>query len=606
MARAFVWAAGLVLAAVRVVSQGQAAGRAGAELPPGKADLVLVHGTVLTVDARDSVGQAVAIRKGVILKVGTDAEVMALAAPGAEVLDLHGATATPGLIDTHAHIASGGVDELYGVKLSDAGSIAEMVSRVKAKAALVKPGEWITGSGWDEGKLAEHRLPTAADLDGAAPKNPVWLMHTTGHYGVANTAALKLAGIDAGTKDPKAGTIDRDGAGKPTGVLKEDSAMAPVERLIPETTPEQWVKGILYIQQVLHSEGMTAVKDPDITRPMWEAYKTLLDGGQLKERICVLWHAGATVETATRALAQINSVPRLPASLGDGKLLSCGAKIYMDGSGGARTGWVYSDWLKGSTSPEGGNRGYPQTDPDEYRKMVRLFQHAGVPVGTHAVGDRAMDWVVDTYAEAEKEEPKPGLRHSIIHANLPTAHAMDVMEELQKKYDAGYPELQAEFLWWIGDIYASSYGSEEHSPAAGKKRAEGLVPLKTLQKRGILWSGGSDYSVTPLAARYGMWASVARQTAKGTYGLHPFGMEEAVDAKTALRSYTAWGSRQMFSEDRIGTLEAGKGADIAIWQQNPLTIGELKDLHCVMTILDGEIVFRSGDATIQSLHGSQP
>ncbi len=237
--------------------------------------------------------------------------------------------------------------------------------------------------------------------------------------------------------------------------------------------------------------------------------------------------------------------------------------------------------------------------------MVRLFQHAGVPVGTHAVGDRAMDWVVDTYAEVEKEEPKPGLRHSIIHANLPTAHAIDVMGELQRKYDAGYPELQAEFLWWIGDIYAASYGSEGRSPAAGKARAEGLVPLKTLQKRGILWSGGSDYSVTPLAARYGMWASVARQTAKGTYGLHPFRMEEAVDAKTALRSYTAWGARQMFSEDRIGTLEAGKRADIAVWQQNPLTIGELKDLHCVMTILDGEIVFTSGDAKILTIHPSQ-
>ncbi len=549
------------------------------------ADLILIHGHILTVDAKDSEVQAIAIRDGIILKTGADAEIQALAAPNAKVIDLHGKTATPGLIDTHAHVADGGVEELYGVKLSDATSVAEIVARVKAKVPLVKAGEWITGSGWDEGKLADHRYITAADLDAVAPNNPVWLMHTTGHYGAANSLALKLAGITAATPDPKAGTIDRDPTThQPTGVLKEDSAMEPVRRLIPATTPEQERAGILYIQNILHSEGMTAVKDPDITQLNWDAYKSLLDSGQLKERICVLWHAGSTLESARHALEEINAVPRLPASLGYGRLLSCGAKIYMDGSGGARTGWVYDDWLRNAVTPDTGNKGYPQTDPAEYLKMVRLFHNAGVPVGTHAVGDRAMDTVVDAYLEVEQENPRPGLRHSIIHANLPTDHALKMMGELQKKYDAGYPELQAEFLWWIGDIYAASYG-----PGRGKR----LVPLKTLQQRGILWSGGSDYSVTPIAARYGLWASIARQTAKGTYGLQPFGMAEATDAKTALRSYTAWSARQMFMEDKIGTLEPGKRADIAIWDRDIYTIptDQIKDMHCLMTLLDGEVVY---------------
>ena len=562
------------------------------------ADLILIHGHILTMDANDSIAQAIVVRHGVIVKVGTDAEVLEFAgnAPGARIINLHGLTATPGLIDTHAHIADGGVEEIYAIKLSDATSVAEIVARVKARIALAKPGEWVTGSGWDEGKLAEHRYVTAADLDAVAPNNPVWLIHTTGHYGVANSRALKLAHITAGTAEPSAGTIDRDSHGNPTGVLKEKSAMEPVTSLIPPVTLEQIRQGILHIQQVLHSEGMTAVKDPDIDQLHWDAYKSLLDQGQLKERICVLWHAGSTLESARKALAQINAVPRLPSTLGDDRLLSCGVKIYMDGSGGARTGWVYDDWLRNATAADvtssgTGNRGYPQTDPAVYQEMVRLFHQNGVPVGTHAVGDRAMDWVVDTYALVEQEHPHPGLRHSIIHANLPTPHALDVMANLQTKYDVGYPEMQPEFLWWIGDIYAASYGP---------KRGQRLEPLGTLQSRGILWSGGSDYFVTPVAARYGLWASITRQTAKGTYGLEPFGKSEAVNIHTALRSYTAWGSRQMFLEDRIGTLEVGKRADIAVWDRDLYSVSseQIKDLKCLMTLLDGEVIYTWRDSSV--------
>jgi predicted amidohydrolase YtcJ len=555
---------------------------ANAQLP---ADLILMHGKILTVDTKDSIAQAIAIRQGKIIAVGSDEQIIKLSGPQAKVIDLHGRTATPGLIDTHAHLAGGGYEELYEVSLSDAATISDVVNRVQTAAAKLKPGEWLTGAGWDEGKLAERRYVLASDLDKAAPHNPVWLMHTTGHYGVANHEALRLAHINAESKDPSAGTIDRDAHGVPTGVLKE-AAMDPVLKLIPDPTPEQLRNGILHMVDILHREGMTAVKDPDIGQPTWDAYRQLQQEKKLSIHVCVLWHGGTTLASARAALARIQALPRPPNSLGDGNLLSCGAKLYMDGSGGARTAWVYQDWNRNSTGVDRGNRGYPAINPDLYRQQVRLFHQAGVSVGTHAIGDHAIDWVVDTYSEVLKEKPTPGLRHSIIHANIPTDHAIDTIASLQKQYDAGYPESQPGFTWWIGDTYAGNFGPE---------RSQRLNPFQTYRERGIIWGGGSDYSVTPLPARYGIWASVQRETLKGAYGKQPFGTAESMDVHTALRSYTAWAARQLFLEEKIGSIEPGKDADIAIWDQDMYTMpsAELQHLKCAMTIYHGQVVYQS-------------
>jgi predicted amidohydrolase YtcJ len=568
--------AGLILAAAALLS----AALARAQPPP---ELILFHGRIITVDSHDSIAQGVAIRDGRIIAIGTDRDVLRLAGAATRRIDLHGRTATPGLIDSHAHIADAGVEQLYHVHLSDAASVAEVIRRVQAGIAGLKPGEWLQGDGWDEGKLAERRYVLAADLDRISAQNPVWLMHTTGHYGVANSQALRLANISAGSQDPPAGTIDRDASGKPTGVLKE-SAMDPVLGLIPPPTAQQQRAGILKSIDDLHREGITAVKDPSIGQPVWDAYQALLSENKLLEHVCVLWYAGSTLASARAALALIEARPKPPQSLGDGRLLSCGAKIFMDGSGGARTAWVTQEWHKNSTEIDRGNFGYPSTDPEVYRQMVRLFHQAGVHVGTHAVGDRAIDWVVDTYAEVLHETPTFGLRHSIIHANIPSDHAIETMAVLEKRYDAGYPEAQAPFMWWIGDTYAANFGPE---------RSLRLVPLNTFARNGIRWGGGSDYSVTPLAARYGLWASVARETAKGTYGSHPFGTAESVDIRTALRSYTVWGARQLFLEDRIGSLEIGKEADIAVWDRDmyALPAEGLRNLKCIMTLLHGELVF---------------
>src|ERR1700683_1409615 len=420
---------------------------------PAAAELVLSHGRILTVAAADSISEAAAIRDGKIIAIGSDRDILRLAGPATRRIDLKGRTATPGLIDSHAHIADAGVEELYHVSLSDASSVVEIVRRVRAGIARLKPGEWLQGDGWDEGKLVERRYPTAAELDAASPNNPVWLMHTTGHYGAANSVALRLASITAHTADPAAGTIDRDAGGAPTGVLKE-AAMNAVLALIPPPTAEQQRAGIMHSIELQHRVGMTGVKEPAIGRPVWDAYQALLQEGKLTEHVCVLWYAGPTLDSARTALKEILAQPRPPKSLGDGRLLSCGAKVFMDGSGGARPAWLYKDWNKNSTGIDTGNTGYPTTDPEVYRQQVRLFHQAGVNVGTHAIGDRAIDWVVDTYAQVLKEKPTPGLRHSIIHANIPSDHAIDTMASLQKQYDAGYPESQPGFTWWIGDTYA--------------------------------------------------------------------------------------------------------------------------------------------------------
>jgi predicted amidohydrolase YtcJ len=558
-----------------------ASGPTGAQAPA--ADLVLVNGTILTVDANDTVAQAVAIAGGKIVAVGSTDAVRSRVGAGTEVIDLQGRTATPGLIDTHVHFSE--VDALYSVELSEAASISDVLARVGDQVARTKPGEWVRGRGWDEGKLAERRYITAADLDKVAPNNPVWLMQTTGHYGVANSYALKLSEVTAATTAPPAGTIDRDAQGNPTGVLKE-SAMALVSRNVPPFTRDQQRAGIVRIIEDFNKEGMTGVKDPGIGLPKWELYQELLKDGKLTVRLFALWSGARRIEDSAEVLARVNANPRPPASLGDGGLFSGGVKMFMDGSGGARTAWMHQDWNKNSTEKDAGNSGYPAMPPDVYRRIVTALHDAGVHVSTHAIGDRAIDWVVDTYAAMLVAKPTAGLRHGIIHDNTPTDHAIDVMARLQRQYDAGYPESQATFTWWLGDNYAGNLGPE---------RGLRLNPFRTYVAKGIKWAGGSDYGVTPFPARYGLWASVARKALNGTYGATPFGTAESVDIKSALRSYTIWAAHQIFLDDRVGSIEPGKDADIAVWDRNMLAVptDALKDLRCELTLFRGKIVYRA-------------
>ena len=549
------------------------------------ADTVLLNGTVITVDPRDSIAEAVAIANGKIAFVGSTAEARSRVGEKTQVIDLAGRTATPGLIDTHVHFS----EPADNLDLGDARSMDEVIRRVRAFAERVPAGQWVRGGGWDEGKLAERRYITAADLDKASPDRPIYLTHTTGHYGVANSLALKLSNITKDTADPPGGTIDRDKDGNPTGVLKERATSLIARGSGGGGRGNDTMRAdVLRIIEGFNREGMTGAKDLNVSPAKFALYKSLLEEGKLNVRVTVLWRGGATIESTRQAMEWIRSEPRLPQTLGDGRLVSAGVKLYIDGSGGARTAWMYDDWNKDLTGTDTGNKGYPangESYPAIYKQQVMMLTEAGINVGTHAVGDRGIDFVMQAYDEALKAHPIKGLRHSIIHANVPTDAAIRKMAEMQKTYDAGYPEAQAPFLWWIGDTYAGNFG------AARNPRLE---PFRSYLNNGVIWAGGSDYSVTPYAARYGLWASVARETLAGTYGKTPFGTAESIDIHNALKSYTIWAARQMFLETRVGSLEVGKDADIAVWDRNMYTVASaaLKDLRCQLTMVAGKVVYR--------------
>ena len=552
---------------------------------PPTADTVLLNGTVITVDARDSIAEAVAITNGKIVFVGSTAEARSRVGDKTQVIDLAGRTATPGLIDTHVHFS----EPADNLDLGDARSMDEVIRRVRAFAERVPAGQWVRGGGWDEGKLAERRYITAADLDKASPDRPIYLTHTTGHYGVANSLALKLSNITKDTADPPGGTIDRDKDGNPTGVLKERATSLIARGSGGGGRGGDTMRAdVLRIIEGFNREGMTGAKDLNVSPAKFALYKSLLEEGKLNVRVTALWRGGATIESTRQAMEWIRSEPRLPQTLGDGRLVSAGVKLYIDGSGGARTAWMYDDWNKDLTGTDTGNKGYPangESYPAIYKQQVMMLTEAGINVGTHAVGDRGIDFVMQAYDEALKAHPIKGLRHSIIHANVPTDAAIRKMAEMQKTYDAGYPEAQAPFLWWIGDTYAGNFG------AARNPRLE---PFRSYLNNGVIWAGGSDYSVTPYAARYGLWASVARETLAGTYGKTPFGTAESIDIHNALKSYTIWAARQMFLETRVGSLEVGKDADIAVWDRNMYTVASaaLKDLRCQFTMVAGKVVYR--------------
>jgi predicted amidohydrolase YtcJ len=554
-----------------------------AQAPAPGADIVLLNGRVLTVDANDTVHDALAIKGERIMAVGSNTDIAALAGRGTRRIDLGGRTVTPGLLDTHLHMSTA-TREVYEINLNYpmVRNMADVRRLLRERVATAAKGEWIRGNGWDEGKLDERRYIYATDLDAVSPDNPVVLVHTMNHYLVANSAALRAAGITRDTPDPPGGIIDRGPDGEPTGVLKE-FAKALVNDIAPGYTTAQFHDAVAKVAQRASSECLTGIKDPGIGERQWSNYQQLRSESKLPLRIAALWMTPQDIEGARKLIDRIKPISRPGVPTTDNQIASVGIKIQIDGSGGARTAWMYEDWSKDYTGLDTSNKGYSPIGVATASSLVRMYHEAGLHVGVHSIGDRAIDWTVNAFEQVLKEKPTKGLRHAIIHANVPTDAAIGKMAKLQQDYDAGYVEAQPPFLWWLGDTYSSNLGP---------LRSLRLKPFRTYRDRGIIFSTGSDYSVAPFEPRFGLWAMVARETALGVNGKTPFGTAETVDIRTALRSYTAWGARQMFMERDIGTIEPGKLADLAVWDKNMYEVpaAGIKDLKCTMTIFNGKVV----------------
>ena len=444
-----------------------APGRTRAQAQP-PADLVLINGTILTVDANDSVAQAVAIAGGKIVAVGSNDAIRAR---------IGAANAGDRSARPHGHARP---DRHARAFLRSRRALLGRAQRRRVASPTCWRGCATRWPGPSRANGCAAAAGTRASLRSGATSPPptstrsrrtipVWLMHTTGHYGVANSYALKMAEVTAATTAPPAGTIDRDAQGNPTGVLKE-SAMGLVSRNVPPLTREQQRAGIIRIIEDFNKEGDDRREGSRHRPGEVGALPGAAEGRASSPCACSrCGPARGGSRTARQVLARVNANPRPPASLGDGVLISGGVKMFMDGSGGARTAWMHQDWNKNFTEKDTGNAGYPTTPPEAYRQIVTALHDAGVHVSTHAIGDRAIDWVVDTYAAALAAKPTRGLRHGIIHDNTPTDHAIDVMARLQKRVRRRLPRV-------AGDVHLVARRQLRRQPRPRARPAAEAVP----------------------------------------------------------------------------------------------------------------------------------
>ncbi|MFQ6053216.1 MAG: amidohydrolase, partial [Candidatus Bathyarchaeia archaeon] len=524
------------------------------------ADTVLRNGKIITVDDADCIAESVAVKYGRVARVGSDEEVEGLIHEGTEVIDLEGRAVTPGLISTHDHFLRYGLNARFGIDLwyPKVRSIADIVEAVERKVAETPKGEWVFGYGWDENLLEERRPPNRWDLDPVSQENPVYLGRVYQMVS-ANSLALKEAGVTRETPDPEYGRIYRDGNGEPTGVFLTILPSAnPFRDVMPAFTTRQKEEAIVKACRDYNAEGMTMVVDPGVGKDEPDdivAYENVWMRGELTMRVYALYGFIRTVGEALDAARRVTTY-------GDDMFRLGGVKLSLDGGAVPKTALFYEPY---AGEPE--NRGRTKWRREELAEAVQILHDAGLQCCIHAIGDEAIDWSIDAIEAAMERNPRPDPRHQIIHIYYPTPEAVDRVERL-----GIMANVQSTFIHFEGDTYVENLG---------EGRGECVKPLRTLVGKGIAVGNSQDYPSGPMPARLGLWAAVARETMGGRV-ICP---DERLTVQEALRTYTIWAARHVFMEDRIGSIEVGKYADLVVWSEDPYTVPteRLKDLRAELT-----------------------
>ena len=534
------------------------------------ADIIFKNGNIYTVNERQPHAEAIAVKAGKIIFVGSNKDAKDYEAKDTRVVDLHGNTVVPGLTDSHYHLMGVGERELT-LNLEGTMSLEDFIARVKAQVDRAKPGEWVTGRGWIETFWKPPVFPTRWELDKIAPNNPVYLTRADGHASIANSAALKIAGITKETPNPFGGEFLKDGkTGEPSGMLI-DGAQGRVAARIPRGGKEEAEQALLIGVKRSLALGWCEVQIPGNAYDEIELLKKLFGEGKIKLRIYDA--VGGPGPSAQRLLREGPIIGAF-----DNHFTVRGIKAYMDGALGSRGAALLEPYSDAPTTS-----GFFITKEEALLPLFNEALRQGIQVETHAIGDRGNRTILDLYEKAFKtvppaerkiSEPRWRVEHAQIvnPADIPRFASLGVIPSMQPSHA-------------IGDLHFAP-------SRLGMKRLEGAYAWQSFIKSGSIIPGGSDAPVERGEPMIEFYAAVARKDQKGFSGegWHP---EQALSREQALKMFTIWAAYAAFEEKLKGSLEVGKLADLTVLSADIMKITEPEILktRCVLTIVGGEVVY---------------
>lgn len=538
------------------------------------ADIVLRGGTIWCGLGLPTV-EAIALGDGVVLQTGDAEAVAPLIGPHTRVVDLAGRLATPGLNDAHMHLIPYGTAMAeVDLRPSAAPTLAALLSALRDRAATLPAGEWVIGRGYDHFRLDTGRHPYREELDEAVPDHPVYIVRTDGHLAVANSRALALAGITEDTPSPPGGLIERQN-GRLTGMVAE-TGREPLMNVLPRASVEALVESIERGGADLLARGITSVMDAAVgIRDGWtemEAYQEAHATGRLPVRVYA-----TLMGDKTRSILPQCSAAGLLSGTGDDRLRIGAVKIFTDGSAGGRTAAMTRPYLGGDPD----DLGLLCLSDEEVTDMVMAGHEAGYRFAIHAIGDAAIEQVLNAYEAALAAHPDPDRRHRIEHCGWLRPDQMARMAQMHV-----LPAPQPAFLYYFGDLYLT---------LAERERVEASHPMRTWIEAGLTPSASTDCPVVEIDPFANLYTMVTRKTSAGTVlgAEHCLSMEEALDAYTRASAYAA------HEETIKGRLVPGQLADVAVFDTDLLTCApeEILTTRCDLTVLGGEIVFERGTVT---------